>query len=95
MRQRRSWVLLSTLAALCGLSGCVVHDGKPEAEPIWWPQFIIRESTAPAVIGYTSPGPSNTPVGASSGPVRIGADTNAIGATVAGYQSTPRPTTRP
>ena len=33
---------------MCG-SGCVVHDRTGAAEPIWWPTFVVRESTmAPA-----------------------------------------------
>jgi hypothetical protein len=93
MLQLQSWVLLSGFAALGALGGCVVHDGKPDAEPIWWPAFVIHESTAPAVVGYTSPGPSNTPVGGHAGPVRIGANTNVMGATLAGYQPATQPTT--
>jgi len=87
MRAIHRWVSLSILGALSSvLTGCVIHDGNPNAEPIWWPAFLIHESTAPATIGYTSPGPTNEPVGGHSGPVQIGADTSAApSATVAGY----------
>jgi len=70
MRTLQRWLLLSGLAAVAGLSGCVVHDGKPEAEPIWWPAMFIRESTAPAACGYTSPGPGDQAVGTDAAAAR-------------------------
>ena len=27
------------------LSGCAIHDGRPEAEPVWWPTPMVRAST--------------------------------------------------
>jgi hypothetical protein len=26
-------------------AGCVVHDRSGSPEPIWWPNFVVREST--------------------------------------------------
>jgi hypothetical protein len=54
------WLLLM---GLLPLSGCVIHDGKPGAEPIWWPTFVVRESTSPALLHYTSPGPGDQAAG--------------------------------
>ena len=40
--------LLLISLAFTGI-GCVVHDRTGEPEPIYWPTFIVRESTlAPA-----------------------------------------------
>jgi len=72
MRAIHYCFILVGLAAFCGLPGCVVHDGKPEAEPIWWPTFMIRESTEPATFDYTSPGPGDQPVGGEAGARRNG-----------------------
>jgi hypothetical protein len=27
------------------LSGCAIHDGRPESEPVWWPTAMVRAST--------------------------------------------------
>jgi hypothetical protein len=54
------WLFLIDMLAL---SGCVVHDGKQGAEPMWWPTFVVRESTSPALLNYTSPGPGDQAVG--------------------------------
>lgn len=40
--------LLWLSVVVCG-TGCVVHDRTGAPEPIWWPTFVVRESTlAPA-----------------------------------------------
>jgi hypothetical protein len=44
---RITLLLLVTSALASG--GCVVHDRTGSPEPIWWPNFVVRESTlAPA-----------------------------------------------
>jgi len=97
IRRLHRWVILSTAAAgACALTGCVVHDNDPGPEPIWYPAFVIHESTAPATYGYTSPGPSNEPVGGNSGPVRVGAaDNGPQGAILAGYHGDVTPAQAP
>jgi hypothetical protein len=42
----------------------VVHDGKAQEEPIWWPSFVVRASTTPQLMNYTSPGPGDRAAGA-------------------------------
>ena len=40
-------IALTSVAMLA--TGCVVHDRSGSPEPIWWPNFVVRESTlAPA-----------------------------------------------
>ena len=41
----RRLVLIVAAMCLCCLSGCVVHDGHAEAEPIWWPTAVVRVYT--------------------------------------------------
>jgi len=60
MRKR---FLLIAAAGMMGLCGCVVHDGNADPEPIWWPTFVMRESTAPHLLNYTSPGPGDQAAG--------------------------------
>ena len=37
---------------LLGSTGCVVHDKSRAPEPIWWPNFVARESTFAASGGH-------------------------------------------
>ena len=37
------------ILCLTVITGCVIHDGKGEPEPLWWPNGVVRSSTmAPA-----------------------------------------------
>ena len=41
--------LLAWMGVMMIVTGCVVHDRTGKPEPIWWPTFVVRESTlAPA-----------------------------------------------
>ncbi len=48
---RRVGKILLTIT-LIGGSGCVVHDGRRAPEPIWWPNFVVRDSTLAATGGH-------------------------------------------
>lgn len=37
---------------LIGGTGCVVHDKSRSPEPIWWPNFVVRENTLAATGGH-------------------------------------------
>ena len=38
-------MLLLLLCSLTMITGCAVHDGKGEPEPLWWPNGVVRSST--------------------------------------------------
>ena len=41
-------------------SGCVVHDHKDASEPIWWPTFVLHESTLQPQGGHVQVHPTWT-----------------------------------
>ena len=43
---------LLLICTLIGSAGCVVHDGNRAPEPIWWPTFVVRDSTLAATGGH-------------------------------------------
>ena len=61
---RSMGIFTGAALALSGLgSGCVIYDSKSGPEPAWWPAFVVRESTEPKLLNYTSPGPGELAVG--------------------------------
>ena len=49
MRCFGKFLLIGTLV---GSSGCVVHESSRAPEPIWWPNFVVRDSTLAATGGH-------------------------------------------
>ncbi len=67
-------IILIAAAGMAGLCGCVVHDGQSGPEPLWWPAFVVRDSTTPQLMNYTSPGPGDR----AAGGARVAYDSQSI-----------------
>jgi hypothetical protein len=51
----RSFSLLILMTSALASGGCVVHDRTGSPEPIWWPNFVVRESTLAPANGHLNP----------------------------------------